>query len=69
MHIVSLYVKVRSSNLGLSGTDISGLLWRGYDAQVGSAYLVRPDGHVLARWHRVTLDDIQHAMKWALHHE
>lgn len=69
VRIVSLYVKVRSSNHGTSGTDISGSLWRAYDAQVGSAYLIRPDGHVLARWHRVTLDDIQHAMKWALHHE
>ena len=69
VRIVSLYVKVRSSNIGASGTDTSGLLWRAYYAQVGGAYLSRPDGHVLARWHRVTLDDIQHAMKWALHHE
>ncbi len=69
VRIVPLFVKVRSSNAGPSGTDISGNLWRAYDAQVGSAYLIRPDGHVLARWHRATNDDIKHAMEWILHHE
>jgi 3-(3-hydroxy-phenyl)propionate hydroxylase len=33
-----------------------------YDAVNGSAYLVRPDGHVCARWKAASLDKVRSAL-------
>jgi 3-(3-hydroxy-phenyl)propionate hydroxylase len=38
--------------------DAQGLFAKRYDAQPGSAWLVRPDQHVVARWRRVNRDAI-----------
>jgi 3-(3-hydroxy-phenyl)propionate hydroxylase len=38
--------------------DVSGRAFELYDAEPGAFYLVRPDGHVLARWRTVTPDEI-----------
>ena len=37
-----------------------------YDAVDGTAYLVRPDGHVCARWRTVTRDNVRRALERAL---
>jgi 3-(3-hydroxy-phenyl)propionate hydroxylase len=33
-----------------------------FDAQAGSVYLLRPDGHVLARWRDGTPEAVEHAL-------
>jgi 3-(3-hydroxy-phenyl)propionate hydroxylase len=38
--------------------DAQGLFAKRYDAQVGSAWLVRPDQHVVARWRCIKRDAI-----------
>jgi 3-(3-hydroxy-phenyl)propionate hydroxylase len=49
--------------------DIGSELARAYDAPAGSAYLVRPDGHVAARWKCVTSDAVTAALRRALGHD
>lgn len=46
--------------------DHTGRLFAMYGAQAGTAYLVRPDGHVLGRWHHATADDVTAAIRHAL---
>lgn len=46
--------------------DRSGRAWRIYGACEGSAYLVRPDGHVLARWRDGASADVAAAIDTAL---
>jgi len=38
--------------------DAQGLFAKRYDAQPGSAWLVRPDQHVVARWRSINHDAI-----------
>jgi 3-(3-hydroxy-phenyl)propionate hydroxylase len=45
--------------------DIEGLAMRRYDGLAGSAYLLRPDQHVAARWRVPSLDDVRAALKRA----
>ncbi|MEO8079586.1 MAG: FAD-dependent monooxygenase [Caldimonas sp.] len=47
--------------------DASGEFQRLYDATPGCAYLVRPDGHVLARWRAPTATGLDEALAHALH--
>jgi 3-(3-hydroxy-phenyl)propionate hydroxylase len=47
-------------------TDAQGLAAQRYDARPGSAYLLRPDGHVAARWRQPTADAVRAALDHAL---
>ena len=42
--------------------DAQGLAAQRYDAQPGTAYLLRPDGHVCARWRQPTQQGVQAAL-------
>ena len=44
------------------GWDGSGRLFAMYDAAPGTLYLVRPDGHVFARWRRFDAADVTGAI-------
>ncbi|KWI59120.1 FAD-dependent oxidoreductase [Burkholderia pseudomultivorans] len=47
------------------GYDEDGRLFRMYGARDGTVYLVRPDGHVLGRWHGARADDLTAALERA----
>ena len=42
--------------------DAEGLLARRYDARPGTFYLLRPDGHVCARWRRLEPELVRTAL-------
>jgi 3-(3-hydroxy-phenyl)propionate hydroxylase len=46
--------------------DIDGLIVKRYDMQAGTAYLLRPDQHVCARWRQLTPEKLQSALNLAL---
>ncbi|MGS0894956.1 FAD-dependent oxidoreductase [Burkholderia stagnalis] len=48
------------------GYDEDGRLFGMYGARDGTVYLVRPDGHVLGRWHDACADDLATALEHAL---
>jgi 3-(3-hydroxy-phenyl)propionate hydroxylase len=47
--------------------DHTGRLFAMYGATPGTVYLVRPDGHVLGRWHAAAAADVADAIHHALH--
>lgn len=49
------------------GWDHTGRLFAMYGAKPGTLYLVRPDGHVLGRWHAATVAEVASAIERALH--
>lgn len=49
------------------GHDVDGRLFDMYGARDGTVYLVRPDGHVLGRWHDARGGDVAAALERALH--
>ncbi|MES2040367.1 MAG: FAD-dependent oxidoreductase [Pseudomonadota bacterium] len=49
-----------------SGWDHTGRLFTLYGAQLGTLYLVRPDGHVMARWLKIVPEEILQAVTHAL---
>ncbi|MGU7813724.1 FAD-dependent oxidoreductase [Burkholderia sp. AW49-1] len=49
------------------GYDADGRLFDLYGARDGTVYLVRPDGHVLGRWHDARVTDLSAALERALH--
>ena len=49
------------------GHDVDGRLFDLYGAREGTVYLVRPDGHVLGRWHGPCAGDLAAALDRALH--
>jgi 3-(3-hydroxy-phenyl)propionate hydroxylase len=49
--------------------DRDGLIAQRLDARPGSAYLIRPDQHVAARWRAVDTDRLQAALQRATGHE
>jgi 3-(3-hydroxy-phenyl)propionate hydroxylase len=52
--------------LGRDVEDSAGLLARRYDLTPGSGYLLRPDQHVVARWRRWSIRDVEEAARRAL---
>ncbi|MFZ9555578.1 MAG: hypothetical protein ACO28J_13800, partial [Limnohabitans sp.] len=46
--------------------DPEGQVARAYGAQAGSAYLIRPDMHVAARWHQMQAAEVLAALNRAL---
>ncbi|CAN0619258.1 3-(3-hydroxy-phenyl)propionate hydroxylase [Burkholderia multivorans] len=48
------------------GYDPTGRLFAMYGARAGTVYLVRPDGHVLGRWHDACATDLEAALTHAL---
>ena len=71
---IALGDDVRVVRLSSSGAargqliDFEGHAEHRYDAQPGTAYLLRPDQHVAARWRSVTLDDVHAALRRAQGH-
>jgi len=51
------------------GWDHTGRLFALYGAEAGAVYLVRPDGHVAARWHAARPDTVRAAIDHVLHPE
>lgn len=51
--------------LGQDLIDAQGVLARRLDAQPGTAYLVRPDQHVCARWRQPSLEAVRAALRLA----
>ncbi|HKT66618.1 hypothetical protein [Burkholderia sp. 22313] len=52
---------------GCDGYDADGRLFDLYGARDGTIHLVRPDGHVLGRWHDASPSDLSAAIERALH--
>ena len=64
--------ELRQAGLGTAGCTMLTLpdqaVWPHYGAQPGTAYLLRPDGHVAARWHdQPTAAQVTQAMRHATH--
>jgi 3-(3-hydroxy-phenyl)propionate hydroxylase len=55
-----------SSGNRMTARDHTGRLFPMYDAAAGSVYLVRPDGHVMARWRAAVAEELDAAIRHAL---
>ncbi len=51
---------------GAALVDLDGLAQQRYGARPGTAYLLRPDGHVAARWHQARAEPVRAALSRAL---
>jgi 3-(3-hydroxy-phenyl)propionate hydroxylase len=51
--------------MGVDLQDCERLVAQRYDAQPGTAYLLRPDQHVAARWRRPNVDLLRAAFEKA----
>jgi 3-(3-hydroxy-phenyl)propionate hydroxylase len=65
--LVTLARHAAPQHPGRGGYDVDGRLFDLYGARDGTVYLVRPDGHVLGRWHDARTADLSAALERALH--
>ncbi|WP_069706120.1 FAD-dependent oxidoreductase [Burkholderia seminalis] len=65
--LVTLARQARPRHPACAGHDDDGRLFDLYGARDDTVYLVRPDGHVLGRWHDARADDLAAALDRALH--
>lgn len=65
--LVTLARHAAPQHPGRGGYDVDGRLFDLYGARDGTVYLVRPDGHVLGRWHDARTTDLSAALERALH--
>ena len=67
-HVVHIQANNDAINLAQANVliDIDGLIAKRYDMQPGTAYLLRPDHHVCARWRQFTPEKLQIAFDLAL---
>jgi 3-(3-hydroxy-phenyl)propionate hydroxylase len=64
--LIPLTQRLASDLPGVTAWDHTGRLFDLYGAQPGSLYLVRPDGHVLGRWHTAEPAEVAAALEQAL---
>ncbi|KVM93877.1 FAD-dependent oxidoreductase [Burkholderia diffusa] len=64
--LVTLARHAAPHHAGCGGYDADGRLFDLYGARDGTVYLVRPDGHVLGRWHDACPADLSDALERAL---
>lgn len=57
------HVLTRRASESASAVDTTGRLFTMFDANVGTVYLVRPDGHVMGRWKQPAPTVIEEALK------
>jgi 3-(3-hydroxy-phenyl)propionate hydroxylase len=67
LRCVPLVRHLNSGAEGLQAWDHTGRLFEMYGAKSGTIYLMRPDGHVLGRWHDASCSDVAAALEHALH--
>ena len=65
--LVTLARHAAPQHPGRGGYDVDGRPFDLYGARDGTVYLVRPDGHVLGRWHDARTTDLSAALERALH--
>ncbi|KVF76156.1 FAD-dependent oxidoreductase [Burkholderia sp. FL-7-2-10-S1-D7] len=65
--LVTLARHAAPQHPGRGGYDVDGRLFDLYGARDGTVYFVRPDGHVLGRWHDARTTDLSAALERALH--
>jgi 3-(3-hydroxy-phenyl)propionate hydroxylase len=65
--LVALTRERPSQGASFLAWDHTGRLFPMYGATPGTVYLVRPDGHVLARWRHATPENVESAIERTLH--
>lgn len=64
--VIGITRRLGASGSALHGWDHTGRLFPMYGAEAGTLYLVRPDGHVLARWGKFVPADVAAAVNQPL---
>jgi len=64
--VIPLARRLDTAGVPMHGWDHTGRLFPMYGAGPGTIYLVRPDGHVLARWQKASVADIAAAIDHVL---